>query len=126
MRTKTTAFLLIILVLLYTFIPFGSAVHQALIVNRHRLPSEVQRMAESPRFISILKLVRLHLGEFYYETRPEEWKKFVLEHLTYIEDAEIVDGIKDIFEQEYFPNRKKLKQTVRKLWRKRQYATVVL
>ena len=130
MRSKATAFLLIILVLLYTFIPFGSAVHHALTsaftTDPHGLLADVMRNADSPRFNSILELVQSQLGDFYYETRPEEWKKFVLEHLTYIEDAEIVDGIKDIFEQEYFPNRKKLKQTVRKLWRKRQYATVVL
>ena len=116
MRTRTTAFLLILLVLLYTFIPFGSAVHHALIVKKHRLPSEVIKLADSsPRFISILELVRSYLGEFYYETRPKEWKNFVLKHLTYIEDPEIVDGIEEIFKQEYSPNPKKLKRTVLKL-----------
>ncbi len=102
MRSKTTAFLFIVIVLLYTFIPFGSAVHHALIVNKHRLPDGVLRKADSPRFISTLKLVRSLLGEFYYETRPEEWKKFVFKNLKYIEDPEFVD-------EEYSPNPKKLK-----------------
>jgi hypothetical protein len=132
MRTKTTAFLLIILVLLYTFIPFGSAVHHALTsaltTDPHGLLVQILRKADSPRFSSILKLVRSQLGDFYYETRPEEWKKFVFKHLKIVDDAEIVNGIKEIFEQEYFPNPERLKRMLRRLSRneniQRSYAQI--